>query len=212
MGLKNAENTKHPYSTVPWSERSEWLWIGCHASAHKSLLLNKTRLQMRSLFIYAWRKAKAWHSDSNEHVGKHQQKQFGSYTTRPHHRYSWPLEYTSVCDAQHCIHNAGLTTTSISHDHDCIHNARLTTISCPWPRLYRQCRTDNYLHHPWPRLRPQCRTDNYLLPMTTKLLAMRTTETALIQSIQGEDNCKVIPNTENLYPYIKAPTEADLLN
>lgn len=48
--------------------------------------------------------------------------------------------------------------------------------------------------------------------MTTELLATCTTETILIRSMQGEDNCKVMSNTENLYPYIKAPTGADLPN
>lgn len=34
----------------------------------------------------------------------------------------------------------------------------------------------------------------------------------LIQTTQGEENRKVISNTENLYPYITAATEADLPN
>lgn len=145
MGLKNAENTKLPYSNVPWSERP---------------LLNKTRLQTRSLFIYARRKAKAWHSDSNEHVGnvnksnseatqqdpttdipdlqnippsydalhastmQDWQLHPPSMTTTASTMQDWQL---APAHAHDCIHNARPTTTSTIHDHDCIH--KTTTAS-----------------------------------------------------------------------------------
>lgn len=155
MGLKNAENTKLPYSNVPWSERSGWLWIGCHASAHKPFF-NKTRLQRRFLFTYLWWKAKAWHSDSNEHVGNVNKSNSEATQQDPTTDSPDLQNIRPSSDAQHCIHNAGPTTTSTSHDHDCIHNAELTTTStahdhdcihnagptttsCPWPRSFWQC-------------------------------------------------------------------------
>lgn len=140
MGLKNAENTKLPYSNVPWSERP---------------LLNKTRLQTRSLFIYARRKAKAWHSDSNEHVGNVNKSNSEATQQDPTTDILDLQNIPPSYDALHCDHNAGLTATSTIHDHNCIHNAGLTASSRPCPRLHPQWKTNNYLHHPWPRLHPQ---------------------------------------------------------
>lgn len=114
MGLKNAENTKLPYSNVPWSERP---------------LLNKTRLQTRSLFIYARRKAKAWHSDSNEHVGNVNKSNSEATQQDPTTDILDLQNIPPSYDALHCDHNAGLTATSTIHDHDYIHNERPTTTS-----------------------------------------------------------------------------------